>query len=157
MRRSVRRLLALALVCGSVLVAATPAAAGANWCEGDPAFAVGGNAIDVTTTFAGEYADAISGPVNFELRVPENAVLPVVLSVNGSVPVQASISRSLPAYYGLLAMPAVLRISMNASESFTTYTRITGVTKWGWSVALLNTVAGSSTSAQQLRFSLPLY
>ncbi|OLC55182.1 MAG: hypothetical protein AUH85_09895 [Chloroflexi bacterium 13_1_40CM_4_68_4] len=155
-RRSLGKVLALALVLGSVLANATPAAAGANWCEGDPVFSVGGNVIDVTTTFATGYASLVSGPLNFELLVPSNAILPLVVSLGGSVPIRGSVSRSLPPYYGLFSMPVVLRVSMNASQSFPTYTRITGVTKLGWSVTLLNTVTGTSTSVQQYRFYLPL-
>jgi hypothetical protein len=156
-RRRYNVVLALALSLVVVLVSASPAAAGANWCEGDPVFSVGGNVIDVTTTFASEYAGAISGPVDFVLLVPSNAVLPAVVSVDGTVPVRGTISRSLPPYYGLLSMPVVLRISMDASQPFTTYTHVTGVTKFGWSVTLLNTVSGQSTSVQQYRFALPLY
>jgi hypothetical protein len=151
------RTLALAIVLAlSSLVLATPASAGANWCEGDPVFSVGGNVIDVSTSFSSEDLDS-AGPLSFELLVPSNAVFPLVLSVDGSVPVHGTISRTLPAYDGLFSMPAVLRVSMDTSDSFTTYTRITGVTKWGWRMTLMNTVAGSSTTVQQYRFYLPLF
>ncbi|TMD57734.1 MAG: hypothetical protein E6I87_14360 [Chloroflexi bacterium] len=151
------RALSLALVLAiSSLFLATPAFAGANWCEGDPVFSVGGNVIDVSTSFGAENLKS-AGALWFELQVPSNAILPVVLSLNGSVPVHGKISRSLPAYHGLFSMPAVLRVSMDTSSTFTTYTRITGVTAWGWRVTLMNAVAGSSTTAQQYRFYLPLY
>ena len=157
MRRSLPIVLSLALSLASLFLVSSPAAAGANWCEGDPVFTAGGNLIDVTTTFSGDYAGTLAAPLDFELLVPSNALLPAVISLQGSVPVSGRISRTLPPSYSLLSMPVVLRVSTKATASFTTYTRVTGVTKWGWSVALLNTVSGTSNSVQQYRFALPLW
>ena len=156
MRRSFRTALALAVSLAALLVGASPALAGANWCEGDPVFSVGGNIVDITTSFTSDNLDD-AGALAFELLVPSNAILPAVVSLNGSVPVRGTISRSLPPSYSVFGMPVVLRVSMNAARTFTTYTRVTGVTKWGWRTTLLNTVAGPSTSVQQYSFTLPLF
>ena len=157
MRRSLRVILAVIVTLVSALASALPAAAAWNWCEDDPVFSVGGNAIDVTTTFSGAYLDSITGPVSYELLVPSNAILPAVVSLSGSTPMRATISRTLAPAYGLFGMPAVLRMTIPTTTSFTTYTRVTGVTRWGWGLTLLNTVAGSSTSVQEYAFTLPLY
>ena len=120
--------------------------AGPQWCEEDPEFLVNGAIVDVTTTFAGSYASSVSGSVNFNVQVPSNA-LAVALKLPGTIPVTATISRTLPAYYGLLSVPVVVTVSMNASTSFTTTTRITGL---GGSI--LNSAYGTSTTPQKLKF-----
>src|SRR5438874_7849487 len=71
------------------------ASASPQWCEEDPTFVVNGAIVDVSTTFAYSYASSVKGPVQFELLVPENAVAAVV-SLPGTVPVTAKITRSLP-------------------------------------------------------------
>src|SRR4029078_459693 len=89
---------------------ASSAFAGHQWCEEDPEFLVNGALVDVTTMFPGAYAGKVSS-VHFDLQVPSNAVA-VVLSLPGTVPVTASISRTPPAFYGLLNMPVVLSTNM---------------------------------------------
>jgi hypothetical protein len=88
----------------------------------------------------------VRGPVNFNLQVPSNVVAAAV-SLPGTIPVTATISRTLPAYYGVLAIPVVVTVSMNSSVTFQTYTQITGL---GGSV--LNSVYGYSTWPTKAKF-----
>src|SRR5207244_6404258 len=73
--------------------------AGPQWCEEDPEFLVNGALVDVTTLFPGYYAYYVKGGVNFDLQVPSNVL---AAAVSGTIPVSATISRTLPPYYGLL-------------------------------------------------------
>src|SRR5947208_16446530 len=98
----------IAFVVSSVLLDAG-ASASPQWCEEDPTFVVNGAIVDVSTTFAYSYASSVKGPVQFELLVPANAVAAVV-SLPGTVPVTAKITRSLPASWGLLAVPVVVKV-----------------------------------------------
>jgi hypothetical protein len=138
---------AIALVV-AMLASGMSAWAGPQWCEEDPEFLVNGALVDVTTFFPGYYASTISGSVHFDLQVPSNVVAAVV-SLPGTVPVTASISRTLPAYYGLLGLPVVLTVSMTSSQSFSTYTQVTGL-----GGTLVNGVYGSSWSPTRAKFSM---
>lgn len=109
-----------------------------QWCEEDPEFLVNGRVVDVTTFFSGEYASQVKN-VHFDMQVPANATA-AVLSLPGTVPVTASITKSLPAYYGLLAdVPVVVTVTLDTTASFSTYTQVTGLSTtlvsgtWGWS------------------------
>lgn len=134
------------------------AAAAPHWCEEDPVFSVDGNTIDVTTTFLSEYASSVNGAIHFELQVPENVLLTAVVSIDGEVPVRGYISRVLPPSSLLNAgIPVVLRVWMDADTSFATYTKVTGLTKRGSRLTLLDTVEGSSTKVQKIKFTLPLF
>src|SRR2546430_15198268 len=83
----------------STLLLSSSAWAGPQWCEEDPEFLVNGALVDVTTWFPGAYA-ATTSNVHFDMQVPSNSIAAVV-SLPGTVPVTASISRTLPAYYGI--------------------------------------------------------
>ena len=120
--------------------------AGPQWCEEDPEFVVNGALVDVTTLFPGSYASYVDGPVNFNLQVPSN-VLAAAVSLPGTIPVTASISRTLPAYYGIGSIPVVVTVTMNSSASFETYTQVTGL---GGSV--YNAVYGYSTWPTKTKF-----
>ena len=111
----------------TMLASGTSAWAGPQWCEEDPEFLVNGAIVDVTTVFAGQYASSIRGSVHFDLQVPSN-VSALAVKLPGTVPVTASISRTLPAYHGLLRIPVIVTVSMHSSKNFPTYTRITGLT-----------------------------
>jgi hypothetical protein len=128
MKRIRISLTAVAMVV-AMLASGMSAWAGPQWCEEDPEFLVNGALVDVTTVFAGQYASSIHGSVHFDLQVPSNVVA-VAVKLPGTVPVTASISRTLPAYHGLLAVPVVITVSMHASAHFPTYTRVTGLTNW---------------------------
>ena len=121
------------------------ATAGVQWCEEDPEFLVNGALVDVTTLFPGAYASKVSR-VHFDLQIPSNAVA-IVLSLPGTVPVTASISRTLSPYYGLLSIPVVLTVTTYTSSKFTTYTHVTGLAG-----TLLNTVEGTSTKPTKAKF-----
>ena len=132
------------LVC--TLTFGSTAWAGPQWCEEDPEFLVNGALVDVTTLFPGYYAASISGSVHFDMQVPSN-VTALVVSLPGTVPVTASISRTLPAYYGLLRIPVVVTVSMKSSQTFTTYTQITGL-----GGSLVNGMYGSSSYPTKTKF-----
>ena len=119
--------------------------AGPQWCEEDPEFLVNGALVDVTTFFPGDYAANVSR-VHFDLQVPSNAVA-VVLSLPGTVPATASISRTLPPYWGLLRVPVVLTVTTYTTSTFSTYTHVTGL-----GGTLLNTVQGTSTYPTKSKF-----
>lgn len=138
---------ALALVVSS-FAQGKYASAGPQWCEEDPTFLVNGALLDVTTTFAYEYASAVKGPVAFELLVPSN-VTAAVVSLPGSVPATARITRSLPAYWGLVAIPVVVKITVPANASFDTQTRVTGTY-----LRLSTTVIGKSNVTTYVSYSL---
>jgi hypothetical protein len=99
--------------------------AGFEWCSEDPTFLVNGNLVDVTTSFPAAYKRQVSGPVVFELLVPENAIAAVV-SLPGAVPLVGKVSRSLPRWWGLIGLPVIVRVHLNATTSFETRTRVTG-------------------------------
>jgi hypothetical protein len=153
--RSFGRIVALAFLLASLALLGSPAAAGSNWCEGDPVFSVSGNVLDVTSSFSSDQLPN-AGPLTYVLLVPSNAPLTVVVATNGDVPVRASVSRTLAPDYSLFSMPAVLRVSMAASRAFSLYTRITGVTTQAQQTTVLDTQTGPSTSVLEYRFTMPL-
>jgi hypothetical protein len=119
------------------------ASAGVQWCEEDPEFLVNGAIVDVTTWFPGSYA-ATTRSVHFDMQVPSN-VIAAVVSLPGTVPVTASISRTLPPYYRLLRIPVVVTVTVNSSSTFQHVTTITGLGGtlvsgiYGWSHTPLKT------------------
>jgi len=132
------------------MLSAGKADAGFEWCSEDPTFVVNGNVIDINTLFPAKYASTVKGPVVVELLVPSNAIA-AVLTLPGSVPVQGKVTKSLPAWWGLLNMPVVARVTVNASASFVTYTRAIGTGLW-----LTTTVSGTSNQTTHDKFYLLL-
>jgi len=145
--KRIRILLATLAFFAATTVQGSLAAAGHQWCEEDPEFLVNGALVDVTTIFPGDYASKVTN-VHFDLQVPSNA-LAVVVSLPGTVPVTASISRTLPAYYGLLSVPVVLTVTMDTNTSFSHSTHITGTAG-----TLINTVYGTSTHPMKAKFAM---
>jgi hypothetical protein len=126
------------------------AAAGLQWCEEDPVFVVNGSVVDITTSFEMRYASKIKGTVHFDLQIPENAVGVAVSLPAWPVPVSASIRRTLPASWSLLAIPVLVTVSMDASgESFPTSTRVLGT---GGKV--LTYFAGDSKRPMKAKFTM---
>jgi hypothetical protein len=122
--------------------------AGPQWCEEDPEFLVNGSIVDVTTLFPASYATYVKGSVNFDMQVPSNVVAYAV-SLPGTIPVTASISRTLPAYYGIGKIPVVVTVSMSATTSFQTYTQVTGTQG-----LLVSGIYGTSTKPTYAKFSM---
>lgn len=139
MRRISAELSAGALLCSLVLLGGE-VSAGPQWCEEDPEFVVNGNVVDVTTTFDGQYASSVKGNVVFVLKVPVNT-LAAVVALPGTVPLEASVSYSLPAWSGSGKIPVVATVSVKASKSFATSTSTTGT-----AVELTATTAGTSNT-----------
>jgi hypothetical protein len=110
-------------------VSAGKADAGFEWCSEDPTFIVNGNIIDINTRFLAEYKSLVKPPVVVELLVPSNAIA-AVLTLPGSVPVVGKVTKSLPRWWGLLNMPVVARVTVNATGSFEHYTRVIGTGVW---------------------------
>lgn len=137
-----------ALFLATSLLLGDAAAAGAEWCEEDPTFIVNGSLVDITTTFPYRYAGTVSGPVEFELLVPEN-VNAAAVALPGTVPVTAKIRQELPAWRGIGLLPVVARVTVRARASFDTQTRVTGL-----NVRLTWTVPGRSNDTTHSRFSL---
>ena len=133
----------------STLTLGLGADAGVQWCESDPLFLVNGGIVDVTTAFPAGYKANIKEPVAIELLVPTNAVA-VVLSLPTEVPMTAKISRVLPSG-GLLSLgvPVIVRVTIKATASFETRTKITGTYLW-----LSSTVYGKSNVTTQVRYTL---
>src|SRR6266540_3463229 len=124
--------------------------AGVEWCSEDPTFIVNGNIIDLNTKFLAQYKSQVKPPVVVELLVPSNAIA-AVLTLPGSVPVVGKVTKSLPRWWGLLNMPVVARVTVKASASFTTYTRVIGTGVW-----LTTTVSGKSNQTTSNKFYLLL-
>jgi hypothetical protein len=124
--------------------------AGVEWCSEDPTFIVNGNIIDLNTQFLAQYKSLIKPPVVVELLVPSNAIA-AVLSLPGSVPVVGKVTKSLPRWWGLLNMPVVARITVNATGSFDHYTRAIGTGLW-----LTATVTGKTNQVTTKTFYLLL-
>ena len=122
--------------------------AGPQWCEEDPEFVVNGAIVDVTTLFDASYASTVSGSVNFVMYVPSN-VTAAVLSLPGTIPVTAQVSRTLSPYYGIGKIPVLVAVSMRSSGSFDTYTQITGL-----GGSLFTSVSGTSTKTTKASFSM---
>jgi hypothetical protein len=99
--------------------------AGFEWCSEDPTFIVNGNLVDISTMFPATNVEHIKGPVVFELLVPSNTIAAVV-SLPGRVPLVGKVSKTLPRWWGLIGLPVVVRVSVTASTSFATRTRVTG-------------------------------
>jgi len=133
----------------STLVMGLDANAGVQWCEEDPVFLVNGALLDITTAFPAVYQDTIKEPVAIELLVPTNAVATVV-SLPGAVPMTAKISKALPAT-GLLSLgvPVVVKVTVKASASFDTKTKVTGTYLW-----LSSTAYGKSNVTTQVSYTL---
>jgi hypothetical protein len=133
----------------STLVLGVDANAGVQWCESDPLFLVNGSVVDVTTAFPLGYKASVKDPVAVELLVPTNAVA-VVLSLPTVVPMTAKISRILPSGGFLsLGVPVIVKVTVKATASFDTRTRITGTFLW-----LSSTVYGKSNVTTQVRYTL---
>lgn len=132
----------------ATLVQGTGARAGVQWCEEDPTFLVNGALLDVSTIFPASYISSVKGPVAFELLVPSN-VTAAVVSLPGTVPVTAKITRSLPAYRGLLSLPVVVKVTVPASASFDTQTQVTGTY-----LRLTTTVKGKSNVTTNVSYYL---
>jgi hypothetical protein len=131
-------------------MSAGKADAGVEWCSEDPTFIVNGNIIDLNTTFLAQYKSQIKPPVVVELLVPSNAIA-AVLSLPGSVPVVGKVTKSLPRWWGLLNMPVVARVTVNATGSFDHYTRAIGTGLW-----LTTTVTGKTNTTTTKTFYLLL-
>jgi hypothetical protein len=131
-------------------MSAGKADAGVEWCSEDPVFIVNGNLVDVTTSFPAAYISSIKGPVVFELLVPENSIAAVV-TVSGRVPLQGKVTKSLPRWWGLLGLPVVVRVTLNATQSFETVTRVTGT-----ALFLTTTVKGKSNQVTVANYKLLL-
>ena len=132
------------------MLSAGKADAGVEWCSEDPTFVVNGNVIDLNTMFAAKYKSMIKPPVVVELLVPSNAIA-AVLTLPGSVPVQGKVTKSLPRWWGLLNMPVVARVTVNATGSFDHYTRAIGTGLW-----LTKTVTGKTNQLTTTTFYLLL-
>ena len=132
------------------LQSAGKADAGVEWCSEDPTFVVNGNVIDLNTQFLAKYKSLIKPPVVVELLVPSNAVA-AVLTLPGSVPVVGKVTKSLPRWWGLINMPVVARVTVNASGSFDHYTRALGTGLW-----LATTVTGKTNQLTTTTFYLLL-
>lgn len=147
--KRIRILLATLAFVGATSLQASSAFAGFEWCEEDPEFVVNGRVVDVTMIFKREYASSISGSVHFDMQVPSNATA-FVASLPGTVPVTASISRTLPAYRGLASrIPVIVTVTMNASATFPTYTFVTGL-----QTRLTSTISGTSQRPTTAKFEL---
>ena len=131
-------------------VSAGQADAGVEWCSEDPIFIVNGNIVDVTTSFPAKYVNSITGPVVFELHVPQNTIAAVV-TISGRVPLQGKVIKSLPRWWGLLGLPVVVRVTLNATQSFETVTRVTGT-----GLFLTTTVKGKSNQVTVASYKLLL-
>jgi hypothetical protein len=131
-------------------MSAGKADAGVEWCSEDPLFIVNGNLVDVTTSFPAEYIDSIKGPIVFELHVPENAIAAVV-TVSGRVPLEGKVIKSLPRWSGLFGLPVVVRVTLKASGSFETRTRVAGS-----GLFLTETVHGKSNQVTTASYKLLL-
>ena len=131
-------------------LSAGKADAGVEWCSEDPVFVVNGNIVDVTTSFPAQYVSNIKGPVVFELHVPENAVAAVV-TISGRVPLEGRVVRSLPAWWGLVGLPVVVRVTLKANSSFETRTQVTGT-----GLFLTSTVYGKSNQVTTASYRLLL-
>ena len=124
--------------------------AGVEWCSEDPTFIVNGNVIDLNTQFLAEYKSKVKPPVVVELLVPSNAIA-AVLSLPGSVPVVGKVTKSLPRWWGLLNMPVIARVTVNATGSFDHYTRAIGTGLW-----LTGVVTGKTNTTTTKTFYLLL-
>lgn len=111
------------------MLSAGKADAGFEWCSEDPTFIVNGNIIDLNTRFLAKYKSLVKPPVVVELLVPSNAIA-AVLTLPGSVPVVGKVTKSLPRWWGLLNMPVIARVTVNATGSFEHYTRVIGTGLW---------------------------
>jgi hypothetical protein len=132
-------------------IPAGQADAGVQWCSEDPVFIVNGNIVDVTTSFPAAYISSIKGPVMFELLVPENTIAAVV-TISGRVPLEGKVTKSLPRWWGLLGLPVVVRVTLNATQSFETVTRVTGTGM----LFLTTTVNGKSNQVTVANYKLLL-
>lgn len=132
------------------MLSAGKADAGFEWCSEDPTFIVNGNIIDLNTQFLAEYKSLVKPPVVVELLVPSNAIA-AVLTLPGSVPVQGKVTKSLPRWWGLLNMPVIARVTVNATGSFEHYTRAIGTGLW-----LTSTVTGKTNQVTSTTFYLLL-
>ena len=120
-----------------------------QWCESDPLFVVNGSIIDVTTAIPMGYISTVNEPIMIELLVPKNAIAAVV-SLPTAVPMTAKISKVLPSG-GLLSLgvPVIVKVTVKASASFDTRTKITGTFLW-----LSSTVYGKSNTTTQVGYTL---
>lgn len=143
--RGIRGALAAIAFLVATVMLSTSASAAPQWCEEDPEFLVNGALVDVTTWFPGQYA-ATTSRVHFDMQVPSNAIA-VVLSLPGTVPVTASISKTLPRYYGLGAVPVVVTVTVYSTSKFQHTTTVIGL-----GGTLLSAQYGSSQWPSKYKF-----
>jgi ribosomal protein L11 len=81
--------------------------------------------------------------------VPSNAIATVV-SLPGQVPMTAKVSKVLPATGVLsLGVPVIVKVTVKASKSFETQTKVTGTYLW-----LSSTAYGKSNVTTQVGYTL---
>lgn len=125
----------------SLTMTSTTALAGVSWCEDDPVFLLNGGLVDLVTGIPESSADSVKSIV-YDVRVPSNTLLNAVVTVPSQFPTKATVSRTLPAWSGIGAMPVVAYVTVKASKSFETYTRAIATN----STLLWNTPGKSNTT-----------
>lgn len=147
--KRIRIALVMAAALWSSLALSSAAWAGPQWCEEDPVFMVNGSLVDVTTSLPADSLDSIKGSVHFDMQVPVNVTAAVVSLPSYPVPVTASVSHTLPPYWGGGKIPVVVTVSMEASKKFDHVTRVAGT-----GGTLLWYTYGTSTKPTKLNFSM---
>jgi hypothetical protein len=132
----------------SLMLSSSVAFAGVSWCEEDPLFLLNGNVLDLTTGVPAADAGSVKSIV-YDVRVPWNALLTTVLVVPSRFPTKATISRTLPAWWGIGGMPVVANVTVHAANDFETYTRAISTTR-----TLVSTTPGRSNVTTTLKFKM---
>ena len=139
----IRRLRAtiFVFVIAMVITAAlsAPASAAPKWCEADPIIHIQGSWAQVLTKFDMAYLGTITGPLAYDVYVPESAYAHTSVYLPPS-PVERTVTvHALPAgYWPDWSSPDKLKLEVRlvvpATASFATFSDVTGTMKKAFTV-----------------------
>lgn len=114
----------------SLILGTSASAASPKWCEDDPVVIVGHRATQITTKFAWGHLATVTGPVSYDIGVPEQYLTSTRVILPPS-PVGHEVKLyALPSGSGE-GVTLAISIFVPASADFETLTTVTGTTEQG--------------------------
>ena len=129
-----RAVVVVVVVFAGLLANPSIALAGREWCDEDPIFVVGSSAFHATSSWPSGLT--VSG-VSYTLAVPSNVHATVHLPSSG-IPVTVQLSRTLGAWDGTGAVPAMLQVTLRAPGVSAVRVSVNGMA-WAYATSTTNT------------------
>lgn len=132
--RSLRAsILALVIALVMTLALSAPADAAPKWCEDDPIIVIGGRWAQVLTKFETAYVPTITGPLHYDIYVPDFAYAYTQVFLPPSPVAKTTSLHALPASYwpdwSSEKVKLEVRLFVPATATFTTLSDVTGSMK----------------------------